>query len=108
MKACKIVLDPSKNWKAQGYWSNPEKSISRQGIGDWGKVESLDEILAQATSPNSGFSDPNLSPESIRYWQKAEEESKKLVQNLTDEQKGLLADLQAGKMFPLSKLEDEI
>ena len=64
-------------------------------------------MLNRVGKPDGTYNDPNLDPKSIAYWNKANEESKKLEQNLTDDQKQLLADLQAGKIFPLTKLVDE-
>lgn len=107
MKSCKIVLDPNKKWKAKGYWNEPYAKIERKSaIGDWGKTPSIDSIIDSIDS-GEPIDDPNLSPESVRYWKMAREESKKLEQNLTDEQKQLLDDLNSGKLFPLSKLVEE-
>lgn len=50
-------------------------------------------MLNKAGGQNNAAYDPNLDPASIAYWQKANEESKKLEQNLTDEQKKLINDL---------------
>ena len=107
LKNKKIVLDPNKKFKAQGYWNDPNAHLSRTGLGDWGRAESPCELLDRIENGDGTFEDPNLSPESIRYWKKAREESKKLVQNMTDEQKQLLDDLNSGKLFPLSRLVDE-
>ena len=106
LKTHKIVFDPNIQFKAKGYWSDPNSNIDKHGDNSWGKTESVDEIMARCMSGDEVL-DPNLSPESIRYWKKAKEESKKLEQNLTDEQKKLLADLQSEKFFPLTKLEEE-
>ena len=107
MKSCKIVFDPNKKWKAKGYWNEPYAKIERKSaIGDWGKTPSIDSIIDNIDN-GKPIDDPNLSPESIRYWKMAREESKKLEQNLTDEQKQLLDDLNSGKLFPLSKLVEE-
>lgn len=64
-------------------------------------------MLNRVGKPDGTHYDPNLDPKSIEYWKRADEESKKLEQNLTDEQKQLLDDLHAGKMFPMPKLVDE-
>lgn len=29
LKACKIVLDPNKKWKAQGYWNDPCGTVEK-------------------------------------------------------------------------------
>lgn len=50
-------------------------------------------------------SEQKLSKQDIEYWEKAEEESKKLLDNLSREQKEMLAGL--SNFFPASKLEDE-
>ena len=107
LKAKKIVYDPNIRWKAQGYWNDPNYTIKRQGDQPWGKNETIEEMLNRIDNGDGTYADPNMSPESIKYWQKANEESKKLEQNLTDEQKELLSDLHSGKIFPLSKLVDE-
>lgn len=107
MKKYKIVFDPSKKWRAQGYWNDPNSEVSKPHCNmEWGKTESIESMLANVGKP-SVVDDPNLSPESIAYWKKADEESKKLEQNLTDEQKQLLDALHAGKLFKLSKLVEE-
>lgn len=105
---CKIVYDPSTKFKAMGYWNDPNYILPNSHSNEWGKTETIESLIAgldksQANSPY----DPNLSPESIAYWKRAQEESKKLEQNLTDQQKKLLDDLNSGKMFPLTKLVEE-
>lgn len=107
IKKCKIVFDPNKKWLAQGYWNDPNSSIEKPNDGkEWHDSQTIESMLANVGKPQP-VDDPNLSPESIAYWKKANEESKKLKQNLTDEQKTLLDDLHSGKLFPLSKLIDE-
>ena len=64
-------------------------------------------MLNRVGKPDGTYYDPNLDSKSIEYWKRADEESKKLEQNLTDEQKQLLCDLHAGKMFPMPKLVEE-
>ena len=64
-------------------------------------------MLSRIGKSDGTYNDPNLDPASIAYWQRADEESKKLEQNLTDEQKKLIDQLQSGKLFPLAKLVDE-
>lgn len=108
MKKCKVVYDPNIRWKAQGYWNDPNATTKKPNEDkEWGKTETIESMLNNLGKPTDMNNDPNLSPESIRYWNKAKEESKKLEQNLTDEQKQLLDDLNAGKMFRLSKLIEE-
>lgn len=107
MKTKKIVYDPNTSYKTNGYWSDPNSTIERRSDTSWGRTESVDEIIAKCFNGDGEINDPNLSPESIAYWRRAKEESKKLEQNLTDEQKKLLAELQSEKFFPLTKLEEE-
>ena len=107
LKKCKIVYDPNIKWKAQGYWNDPNAVTNRQSDKEWEKTESIESMLNNIGKPTDMNNDPNLSPESIKYWKKAREESQKLEQNLTDEQKALLTSLNSGQMFPLSKLIDE-
>lgn len=108
LKMHKVVYDPSKNWKENGYWDDPNKEVKRQNDSDeWKQDVTIEQMVASVCKPNAGSYDPNLSPESVEYWKRANEESKKLEQNLTNEQKKLLDDLHSGKIFPLSRLEDE-
>ena len=108
MKNCKIVYDPNIKWKAQGYWNDPNENVEKpQAESEWGKTQSIESMLANVDQLNGTYADPNLSPESVKYWRKANEESKKLEQNLTDEQQKLLDALHSGQMFPLSKLVEE-
>lgn len=109
LKSCKIIYDPSTKWFAKGYWNDPNAEIKRPSAEtEWGANETIESMLARiGTQPDGTYNDPNLSPESIRYWKKAKEESEKLEQNMTDEQKKLLDDLKSGKMFPMSRLVEE-
>ena len=108
LKTHKIVYDPNKKFKAHRYWNDPNGRIDQPiGANDWGKTETIESLMAKVDNGDGTFADPNLDPDSIRYWKKANEESKKLAQTLTDEQKTLLDQLQSGQMFPLSKLVDE-
>lgn len=106
LKTHKIVLDPNKNFKAAGYWNDPGETINKPGLGEWGKTESITSLMAQYDAAGGNY-DPNLSPESINYWNRAREESKKLEQNMTDDQKKLMADLNSEQFFPLSRLKEE-
>ena len=107
LKKCKIVYDPNIKWKAQGYWNDPNSIMQKQSDKEWEKTETIESLLSNIGKPIDMNNDPNLSPESIKYWKKAQEESKKLEQNLTDDQKNLLDALNSGKMFPLVKLIEE-
>lgn len=104
-KTGKIVLDPNKKFKAAGYWNDPASKIAQYGA-QWGKTESIESLMSHI-GDDGRVEDPNMSPESIAYWKRAKAEAAKLEQNLTDEQKQLLDDLNSGKMFPLTKLVDE-
>jgi len=106
LKTHKIVLDPSMKFKAAGYWNDPSETRNKLGLGEWGKTESITSLMAQYDAAGGNY-DPNLSPESINYWKRAKEESKKLEQNMSDEQKKLLAALDSEQFFPLSRLEEE-
>lgn len=106
-KTKKIVHDPNKKFKDQGYWNDPNAETSNNLIDDeWRQEKSIGQMMSELDAIGPGY-DPNTTPESSRYWKMAEEESKKLEQNLTDEQKNLLDELNSGKMFPLAKLIDE-
>lgn len=59
-----------------------------------------EDIYRMPTSPKEN----GMSKKDIEYWKHAEEETKKLEANMSDEQKKMLADLD--KLFPQSKLED--
>lgn len=106
LKTHKIVLDPNIRFKAAGYWNDPNGRVSQPYESEWNKIETIESLMAQYDACNGSY-DPNLNPESIRYWKKAQAESKKLEQNMTDEQKKLMQDLNAEKFFPLSRLKDE-
>ena len=49
--------------------------------------------------------DMTVDKKSIEYWKYANEQNKKMLDNLTDEQKKMLAEL--NDLFPKSRLEDE-
>ena len=106
LKTHKIVLDPNIKFKAAGYWNNPSKDISKQYDAEWHHTPTIESLLASYDACDGNY-DPNLSPESIKYWKRAREESKKLEQNMTDEQKKLMADLESEQFFPMSKLKEE-
>ena len=107
LKTCKIVLDPNIKWKARGYWNDPNANTKDLKLSnEWSPTETIESMLKRIGNDGT-YEDPNLSPESIRYWKIAQEESKKLEQNMTDEQKKLLDALNSGNLFPLSKLIDE-
>ena len=106
LKTHKVVLDPNIKFKATGYWNDPNAVTSRQHDSEWGKPESIESLLADYDACNGNY-DPNLSPESIKYWKMAQEESKKLMQDMTDEQKELMKALENEQFFPLSKLVEE-
>ena len=73
-----------------------EMSRYANGRMDWNDRD----IYRMPTSPKEN----GMTQKDIAYWQHAEEETKKLEANMSDEQKQMLADLD--KMFPPSKLED--
>lgn len=102
----KIVYDPNSKFKAKGYWNDPTFSIDNYEQ-TWEKTESIESLLARCEDKDNTYHDPNLSPESIRYWKKAKEESLKLQQNMTNYQKELLHQLQTEQFFPMTKLVEE-
>ena len=106
LKTHKIVLDPNIKFKANGYWNNPDKDISKHYDSEWQKTPTIESLLADYDASDSHY-DPNLSPESIKYWKRAQEESKKLEQNMTEEQKTLMKELETEQFFPMTKLEEE-
>ena len=106
LKTHKVILDPNKNFKIQGYWNDPHSSMQKEHTAEWGKIDSINSILAQYEANDLQY-DPNLSPESIKYWKTAQEESKKLEQNMTDEQKQLMQQLNSEQFFPMTRLKDE-
>ena len=59
-----------------------------------------EDIYRMPTSPKEN----GMSKKDIEYWKHAEEETKKLEANMSDEQKDMLANLD--KLFPMSKLEE--
>ena len=73
----------------------------------WGRTETIEQIMAKVDNYDGTYNDPNLSPTDIKYWKKAKEESLKLQQNMTDEQKKLLDQLQSEQFFPMTKLVEE-
>lgn len=73
-----------------------EMSRYANGRMDWKN----EDIYRMPTSPKEN----GMTKKDIEYWKHAEEESKKLEANMSDEQKEMLADLD--KIFPPSKLED--
>ena len=106
MKTHKIILDPNIRFKASGYWNDPAKDVSQRYEAEWHKTETIESLLAQYDASGGNY-DPNLSTESIRYWKKAQEESKQLEQNMTDEQKKLMQELDSEQFFPMTRLKDE-
>ena len=78
---------------------------------DWGQTESIASILNRLDNgqycKNMKFADPNLSQRDIEYWKHANEESKRLEAQMTDDQKNLLTQLNNGEFFKLSRLELE-
>lgn len=104
----KIVHDPNVKFKRAGYWNDPNETTSNPNIDScWGRTETIEQIMAKVDNHDGTYNDPNLSPTDIKYWKKAKEESLKLQQNMTDEQKKLLDQLQSEQFFPMTKLVEE-
>lgn len=106
LKTHKIVHDPNAKFKAAGCWNDPNAVVLQDTGSEWGKTETITSLLNAKESAGECY-DPNLDPKSIAYWQRAREESAKLKQNMTDEQKQLLDALSNEQFFPLSRLEEE-
>jgi hypothetical protein len=67
--------------------------LKHQNIGynkDWERTESIADILNNFNSNSAQYYNPNLSKLDIEYWNHANEESKRLEDNMTDAQKELL------------------
>lgn len=105
-KTGKTIHDPNAKFKAKGYWNDPNYSIQRTEQV-WGETESIESLLSRCEDPNNTYHDPNLSPESIMYWKKANEESLKLQQNMSPKQQELMHQLQSEQFFPMTKLVEE-
>lgn len=73
-----------------------EMSRYTNGRMDWNDRD----IYRMPTKP----AENEMTQKDIAYWKHAEEESKKLEANMSDEQKQMLVDLD--KTFPMSMLED--
>lgn len=56
---------------------------------------------------NMSFGNGSLSMDDIQYARMSEVENRKLRNDMTDEQKRMLSDLENGEIFKLSKLKDE-
>lgn len=110
LKTCKIVYDPNEKFKKQGYWRDPNEQSKQntKNNNDWEMTPSIEQLIQTIDKSDQQICDPNLSEYDIKYWQKVKEESKKLEQSLTDEQKQLLTKLNNGEIFPLSRLTDDI
>lgn len=105
VKSGKIVYSPN---KSKTFYGNPNQYINQCTTPEWERTPTIDELLAKVDSyAKTQSSSYTLSKEDIQYWKIAEEESKKLEQSMTDEQKQLLKDLADGKIFTPSKLELE-
>lgn len=106
-KTGKIVLDPNKKFRDAGYWNDPNACTAQAaGLGTWGKSDTIESLMSKI-GDDGRVEDPNLSPESIAYWSRARAEAEKCINSMTDEQKQLLDDLDAGKILRLSRLVEE-
>lgn len=91
------------------YWNDPDSKIKDLNFdtnNSWEKTPAIEDLI-NSINKTSIQTNNELSEADIRYWQIAYNETKRLEQNLTDEQKQLLNDLNSGKIFPLSRLEDD-
>ena len=103
MKSGKVVLDLAKNAPA-GQWAptkniSPPQVVQAQSPGSWNDRE-INQFPTH--QQQNSFCEPTLDDaDSMRYWQQQAASSKPM----SDEQKKLLADLEAGKLMKLSRLE---
>src|SRR5574344_1698546 len=51
----------------------------------------------------SSMANPSLSKKDVEYWKAAEDGTKSMLSGMSDAQKKMLADLEAGKFFPTRK-----
>lgn len=102
MKSGRVVVDPSKNAPA-GQWA-PTKIISPPQATQ----SSTNSWNSQSMSTSSSSFNGNASlndVDSMKYWQDQAIAAQKQQGPMTDTQKKLLADLEAGKLMKLSRLE---
>ena len=103
MKSGKVVLNPARNAPA-GQWAptkniSPPQVVQTQSPGSWNDRE-INQL--PTNQQQNSFGEPTLDDaDSMRYWQQQAASSKPM----SDEQKKLLADLEAGKLMKLSRLE---
>ena len=100
-----------------GYWGDPSRVI---GMDNMGVIPQMTGGVSQSPSmaelinnidmykgtamPDGSLMEP-MDAKSAAYWLKAEEEASKLVANMSDEQKSMMAAFEAH--FPKSKLIEE-
>lgn len=75
-------------------------------IDDYAKQKTWDDREIYKFNTPQDKASQQVDKKSQEYWKKADEESKKLSASMSDEQKKMLADLDSGKLFPMSKLEE--
>ena len=77
-------------------------TLCRKCSFDWNDSE----IYSLPDSRYTKDGDPRISDDDKRYWEMAEKESKKMMDNMNDEQKRLLASLEHGGITRKSRLVD--
>ena len=77
-------------------------TIDRRCASDWNDRD----IYSLPDSRYTSGGDPQISDEDKRYWEMAEKESRKMVDNMNDEQKRLLVSLEHGGITRKSRLVD--
>lgn len=99
-KTGRVVLDPHKNARA-GEWG-PTKTISPPRItGSWNDRSAAD-LSNNMQAPLSRELD---AADSAKYWSEVESKEHAECGEMSDAQKKLLADLEAGHIMKLSRLE---
>lgn len=97
VKTGKVIVDPTKN-APEGQWA-PTKMIKPPQIVN----QSDDQHLNFSSTPVASTNSLSLNDvDSMRYWQEQQATQQK---PMTAEQEKLLADLEAGKLMRLSRLE---
>lgn len=100
------------NGFSTGYWGDPNQLIKIDKFygydrSSWGQTESIESLLGLVGNDGKVKPQKQTAKQQDEYFNKADAESEKLIQSLTDEQKQLLADLENGKFFRPSHLKEE-
>ena len=104
-----VVKKPSQK-APTGHWSGSGRVIDANSLYNTpGLQRHPDDFQSVMTAIESGDMQAAVNVDSRidPYWKMVKEQSRKLVQNLTDKQKELLRQLDTEQFFPMSKLEEE-